>query len=71
MYALITLYFGYLVYLTLLFFYKKKDYLSKRIAILLAFKLIVLTVLYVLFFSQKMTKEERQKNLQTIILQGK
>ena len=68
MYGLIALYLGYIIYLGLFFYSKKRDFLSKEITIILGIKLIILTFLYFFFFSEKMTKTERKENIYKLIL---
>jgi len=67
MYGLVSLYIGYAIYLIVFFRFKKRDFLSKKIAIVLAIKLALLTLLYFTFFNNKMTKEQRIKNLHNLI----
>lgn len=67
MYALIALYIGFAIYLIIFFRFRKTDNLAKKITIFLAIKLVVLTIIYLLFFSEKMTQDQRQKNIKTII----
>lgn len=67
MYGLICLYAGFAIYLIIFFRCKKTDFLSKKITILLGIKLTILTVLYFSFFSEKMIKEERKENFETLI----
>jgi hypothetical protein len=67
MHGLIALYLGFFIYLIFYFRFKKKNALAKKITIFLAIKLLFLTILYLIFFSDKMTKEQRQKNIETII----
>jgi len=67
MYGLISLYLGYFIYLLFFFRSKKCDALAKKITIFLGIKLVLLTVIYFAFFSEKMTKEQRQQNLQNLI----
>lgn len=71
MYGLIALYLGYLIYLVIFFRSKKRDFLSKEVTIILGVKLVVLTIVYLVFFSEKMTKVEREKNIQKIIINQK
>lgn len=71
MYGLISLYLGYAIYLVLFFRAKKRDAMSKKITIFLGIKLLILTLLYFLFFSDKMTKTERQERLQNLITNDK
>lgn len=68
MYGLISLYLGFVIYLIIFFRSKKRDFLSKKVTIVLALKLVLLTVIYFYFFSEKMTKVERGKNLEKVIL---
>lgn len=63
MYTLIMLYSGYFIYLAIFFRCKSKDRIYKKVTIILAVKLVILTILYLMFFSDKMTKEERIENL--------
>lgn len=67
MYGLIALYIGFSIYLLFFFSFKKKDKIAKKITILLAIKLIFLTGLYFIFFSNKFTKIEKQNNFEEII----
>jgi hypothetical protein len=77
MYSLITLYFGYFVYLIIFFRKKKliqktkeKSFLVYReITIILGIKLILLTVIYICFFSNKIPKKVIYENLNQQILQ--
>ena len=77
MYSLITLYSGYAVYL-IIFFRKKKSikktakkniFLYREITIILGIKLILLTLIYFYFFSNKMPKKLIYENLNQQILQ--
>lgn len=68
MYGLITLYLGYIIYLVIFFRTKKHNFLYKEITIILGIKLIILTALYIFFFSHKMTKIEKTQKIQNIIL---
>lgn len=68
MYGLISLYLAYAIYLVIFFRSKKCDLLYKKITILLATKLVILTSIYFAFFSHKMTKLERNQNIQKVIL---
>jgi len=68
MYSLIALYIGFFIYLIFYLRFKKKDALAKKITIFLAIKLLFLTILYLIFFSDKMTKEQRQTNINTILV---
>ncbi len=67
MYGLVALYIGYFVYLLIFFRAKKRDALGKKITIFLGLKLVLLTVIYLKFFNHKITKEQRQENLQNLI----
>lgn len=71
MHGLIALYLGYAIYLVIFFRSKKRDFLSKKITIFLGVKLAILTLLYFAFFSEKMTKHERQERLQNLITNEK
>jgi len=71
MHGLIALYIGYAIYLAFFFRCKKRDFLSKKITLFLALKLVILTSLYFLFFNNKMTKLERQEKLQQLIITEK
>lgn len=66
MYGLISLYLGYAIYLVIFFRSKRRDALAKKITIFLGIKLVLLTAIYLVFFSEKMTKEQRQQNLQNL-----
>ncbi len=68
MYGLISLYLGYLVYLIIFLRRKRHDILYRKITIILGVKLLILTFLYFAFFSHKMTKVERSKNIQNLII---
>ncbi len=68
MYGLIALYLGYALYLIIFIRSKKRDFLSKEITFFLGLKLVALTLLYFFFFSDKMTKLEREKNIQNLIV---
>ncbi len=68
MYGLISLYLGYLIYLIIFFrFRKRNNSLYKKITIFLGVKLLFLTILYFVFFDNKITKEERQNDLQNLV----
>jgi hypothetical protein len=67
MHGLISLYLGYIIYLVIFFRVKKRDGLYRKVTILLGIKLLLLTAIYLVFFSNKMTKEQRQQNLEQII----
>jgi uncharacterized membrane protein len=67
MYALISLYIGYAIYLWMFFRAKKHDFFSKKIAIALGIKLAILTLLYFVFFNQKLTTSQRIENLHHLI----
>ncbi len=67
MHGLISLYLGYIIYLVIFFRAKKRDGLYRKVTILLGIKLLLLTAIYLVFFSDKMTKEQRQQNLEQII----
>ena len=71
MHGLIALYIGYAIYLMFFFRSKNRDFLSKKITILLGLKLVILTSIYLLFFNNKMTKLERQEKLQQLIINEK
>lgn len=69
MYGLLSLYLGYLIYLIIFFRSSKNgNVLYKKITIFLGIKLIFLTILYFAFFSHKMSKEQRQDNLEKLII---
>lgn len=68
MHGLIALYLGYAIYLVIFFRSKEKNFLGKEITIILALKLVLLTAIYLLFFSDKMTKQDRQESVQKIII---
>jgi hypothetical protein len=68
MYGLIALYLGYVIYLVVFFRFHQRSALAKKITILLGIKLLLITILYFSFFSQKITKSERQKNIESIIV---
>jgi len=68
MYGLLALYIGYVIYLIFYFRHKKPDSFAKKITIFFGIKLTILTLLYFFFFSDKMTKEQRKINIETIIL---
>ncbi len=68
MQGLIALYVGFFIYLIFFFCYKKKDKMAKKITVFLAIKLIFLSILYFAFFAQKPSKEERQKNIEKILI---
>ena len=77
MYSLITLYFGYFVYL-IIFFRKKKLIkitnkknfsIYREITIILGIKLILLSIIYFYFFSNKIPKKLIYENLNQQILQ--
>jgi glucan phosphoethanolaminetransferase (alkaline phosphatase superfamily) len=67
MYSLLALYIGFTIYLIIFLRFKKTDNLARKITIFLTLKLAILTIIYFMFFSEKMTKEQRQKNIETII----
>ena len=67
MHGLIALYLGFFLYLIIFLHFKKRDALAKKITIFFAIKLLLLTALYFGFFAKKMTKEQRQKNIENII----
>ena len=67
MFTLLALYIGFAIYLIIFLRFKKTDSLARKITALLALKLAILTIIYFMFFSEKMTKEQRQKNIETII----
>lgn len=67
MYSLLALYIGFAIYLIVFFRFKKTDNFARKITIFLAIKLIVLTIIYFMFFNEKMTRDERQKNIEIII----
>jgi hypothetical protein len=69
MYGLIALYLGYAIYLVIFFRSKEKNFLGKEITIILGIKLVLLTAIYLLFFSDKMTKKQRQESVQQVIIQ--
>jgi 4-amino-4-deoxy-L-arabinose transferase-like glycosyltransferase len=71
MYGLISLYLAYVIYLIIYFRSDKRDLLYKKITLILGLKLIILTSLYLAFFNQKMTKDERNNNIQNLILTEK
>ena len=68
MHGLIALYFGYAIYLAIFFRCKRRDSLYRKITIVLTIKILLLTAIYLAFFKHKMTLEERQKHLQSIII---
>ncbi len=68
MHGLISLYFGYFIYLFFFFRFRKRSALAQKITIFLGVKLLFLTLIYFAFFSQKVTKERRQENIKTLIL---
>lgn len=68
MYGLLALYLGYIVYLVIFFRHKNPSKLYRKITILLAIKLALLTAIYLAFFDHKMTKEQRRKNIDSIII---
>jgi len=68
MYALISLYIGFVIYLIIYIKHKNKNYLSRKITIFLAIKLIFLTVIYFAFFSSKMPKNDIAKNFENKII---
>jgi hypothetical protein len=71
MHGLISLYLGYIIYLIIFFRVKKRDSLYKKVTILLGIKLLLLTAIYLVFFSDKMTKEQRQSHIENLIIEGK
>jgi hypothetical protein len=76
MYSLITLYCGYFIYLIVFFrqkkFIKKNSkkniFLYKEVTIILGIKLILLTLIYYYFFSNKIPKKVIYENLNQQIL---
>jgi hypothetical protein len=71
MHGLISLYLGFLIYLVIFFRYHRRSAIARKITIVLGVKLLILTVLYFLFFAQKMTKEQRKESLEKIIINEK
>ena len=71
MYGLISLGLGYAIYLVLFFKFKNRDFLSKEVTIILGIKLLLLCLIYFFFFSEKMTKPERSKKIEQLILTEK
>jgi len=68
MYGLLSLYLGYLIYLIIFFRSSKSgNSLYKKITIFLGIKLLFLTLLYFAFFDNKISKKERQENLEKLI----
>ena len=68
MHGLIALYFGFAIYLVIFFRSKKPSALAKKTTIFLGIKLLLISLIYFLFFSQKFTKLERQENIKSIII---
>ncbi|MBU6141135.1 MAG: hypothetical protein KGP29_06250 [Proteobacteria bacterium] len=68
MHGLISLYLGYAIYLIIFFRLKKRTPLLKKITIFLGIKLLSLTLIYALFFSEKMTKSDRQEQVEKLII---
>lgn len=77
MHSLITLYCGYFIYL-IIYFRKKKlikkhskknIFLYKEVTIILGIKLVLLTLIYCYFFSNKIPKKIIYENLHQQILQ--
>ena len=71
MHGLISLYLGYAIYLVIFFRAKRRDPLYQKVTILLAIKLLILTALYFAFFDKKMSKEQRQTNIENLIINQK
>lgn len=59
MHGLIALYLGYAIYLVVFFRYKNRDATARKITIFLAIKLVLLTIIYLLFFVDKMSPSAR------------
>jgi hypothetical protein len=68
MYGLISLYLAYIIYLVIFFRLKKHRPLYKKITLFLGIKLIFLTLLYFAFFDNRLTRQERDKTVQNLIL---
>jgi hypothetical protein len=64
MHGLIALYLGYAIYLVIFFRYKSRDAMARKITIFLAIKLVLLTIIYLLFFADKMSPSARQQNFE-------
>jgi hypothetical protein len=71
MYALIALYLGFAIYLIIFLRCKNRDFVSRKITIFLAIKLLLLTIIYLLFFSDKMSPSKRQSAFEQIIFEEK
>lgn len=68
MYGILALYLGYIIYLVIFFRCKNRSNLYRKITIFFGIKLALLTAIYLAFFNNKMTKEERQQHIQSIII---
>lgn len=68
MHGLAILYLGYFIYLTIYFRYDAPTKLAKKITLFLGIKLLVLTAVYFAFFHHKMSKYERQQQLDKLII---
>lgn len=68
MYGIIALHIGYAIYLAIFLRHKDPSKLYRKVTILLGIKLALITAIYLAFFNHKMTREERQKNIQSVII---
>ena len=68
MHGLAALYLGYFIYLVIYLRCQKPSEMARKITIFLGVKLVILTAIYFLFFHHKISKYERHKNWEKLII---
>lgn len=68
MYGLICLYIVYFIYFAMYFKSGRDSHICRKIVVITAIKLVALTLMYLLFFSDKLDKSEQKNNVDKLIL---